>query len=98
MWSRPFGMLKHCIVSTALGALIYSAALSSQDPGKIDFRRDVQPLLKQHCIDCHGPAQQMNGFRLDRRRDALRGGTIAVITRGSSTGSRLYHKLIGTQY
>jgi ankyrin repeat protein len=40
----------------------------------------------------------MNGFRLDRRRDALRGGTIAVIAPGNSAGSRLYQRLIGSQY
>jgi hypothetical protein len=40
----------------------------------------------------------MNGFRLDRRRDAMRGGTIAVIGPGNSDGSRLYHRLIGNTY
>jgi ankyrin repeat protein len=65
---------------------------------KVDFVRDVQPLLKESCIGCHGPVQQMSGFRLDRRRDAMRGGTIAVIAPGNSAGSRLYHKLIGGQY
>lgn len=98
MWSNPFKLLKHCVVVVALGAGTFNAALFSQVPNKVDFRRDVQPLLKQYCLDCHGPTQQMNGFRLDRRRDALRGGTIAVIAPGSSAGSRLYHKLIGTQY
>ena len=29
---------------------------------------------RQQCYGCHGPTQQMNGFRLDRRRDAMRGG------------------------
>lgn len=98
MWPKPCGVLKHCLIGVVLGAWAFSASVSSQIPGKVDFRRDVQPLLKQHCLDCHGPAQQMNGFRLDRRRDALRGGTIAVIAPGNSAGSRLYHKLIGTQY
>jgi ankyrin repeat protein len=37
----------------------------------------------------------MNNFRLDRRRDALRGGTIAVIAPGSSQSSHLYLRLIG---
>ena len=33
-------------------------------------RADVQPIFKQHCVECHGPSQQMRGLRLDRRRDA----------------------------
>jgi ankyrin repeat protein len=75
-----------------------SVALSHQAHGKVDFRRDVQPLLKQFCVECHGPSQQQHGFRLDRRRDALRGGTTTVITPGNSAGSRLYLKLIGNQF
>jgi ankyrin repeat protein len=76
----------------------FSAAPLAPASDKVDFRRDVQPLLKQYCIECHGPSQQMHGFRLDRRRDAMRGGTIVMITRGNSAGSRLYQKLIGNQY
>jgi ankyrin repeat protein len=40
----------------------------------------------------------MNTFRLDRRRDAMRGGTLAMIAPGNSQGSRFYLKLIGDQY
>src|SRR5437879_2119918 len=64
-------------------ALLYVAAfgglLNAQGSAKVDFQRDVQPILKANCIGCHGPAQQMNNYRLDRRRDAMRGGTIVVI-------------------
>lgn len=65
---------------------------------RVDFARDVQPILRQHCYECHGPEQQKNGFRLDRRSDAMRGGTIAVIGPGNSDGSRLYHRLIGDKF
>ena len=88
-------MLRCCVALTALSLI---SVRSHEDPGKVDFRRDVQPLLKQYCIDCHGPAQQMNAFRLDRRRDAMRGGTVAMIAPGNSQGSKLYLKLIGSQF
>jgi hypothetical protein len=65
---------------------------------KIDFAGDVLPLLRTHCFDCHGPTKQKGGFRLDRRSDAMRGGTIAVIGPGNSAGSRLYHKLISDKF
>ena len=81
-----------------LGLLAVSPRLRAQGSAKIDFGRDVQPIFKTYCIGCHGPTQQMNGFRLDRRRDAMRGGTIAVIGPGNSAGSRLYQRLIGDQY
>src|SRR4051794_34847870 len=65
----------------------------------VDFGRDVQPLFKEHCISCHGPAQQMNGFRLDQRRYALPnrvGANGSRIVPGNSEGSRLYQKIVGT--
>src|SRR4029079_6928737 len=77
---------------------IVSAGHEQQPLATVDFVRDVQPILKESCIGCHGPNQQMNGFRLDRRRDAMRGGTIAVIGPGNSEGSRLYQGLIGNRY
>src|SRR5439155_3407362 len=52
----------------------------------------------EYCISCHGPSQQMNGLRLDRRRDAMRGGTITVIGPGNSAASRLYLRLIGNRF
>ena len=67
--------------------------LAAQTPaGKIDFGRDVQPILQQHCVSCHGPELQMNGLRLDRRADALRGGTQSDIGPGNADGSRLSHR------
>ncbi len=52
---------------------------------KVDFARDVQPIFRARCVECHGDAAQLSGLRLDRRQDALR-----VIRAGSSASSRLY--------
>ncbi len=68
---------------------------AAEEPAKVDFARDVQPLFRTHCIGCHGPKKQNNGFRLDRRRDALRGGTMNMIGPGNAIASRLYLRLIG---
>src|SRR4051812_17126752 len=84
------------VLVVTLPALV--AQQSAPAPAAIDFVRDIRPLLEQHCVECHGPDKQMNGFRLDRRRDALRGGTIAVITPGSAASSRLYLRLACTTY
>jgi ankyrin repeat protein len=98
MRSRPIQMLRHFVLVTSLAVLTLLAASSPQASGKVDFRRDVQPLFKQFCVECHGPAQQQHGLRLDRRRDALRGGTANVIAPGNSAGSRLYLKLLSNKY
>ncbi len=91
-------MSKRNVTGAIVCAFVLSGAALAQAPAKVDFRRDVQPLFKANCIGCHGPAQQMNGFRLDRRSAAMKGGTIAVIGAGNSAGSRLYLRLIGNQY
>jgi ankyrin repeat protein len=99
-------MLKRVIVSFLSVAVVSGLAVVvasgradfAQPPAKVDFVRDVQPIFRQSCYGCHGPSQQMNGLRLDRRRDALRGGTIAVIGPGNSEGSRLYLRLIGSEF
>jgi ankyrin repeat protein/mono/diheme cytochrome c family protein len=70
-------------------------SLAAQTPDRVDFQRDVQPIFRQHCYGCHGPTLHENGFRLDRRADALRGGSIAVIGPGNSEASRLYLRLTG---
>src|SRR5439155_9900280 len=77
---------------------LFAGTLIAQSPAKVDFRRDVQPIFQEYCISCHGPSQQMNGLRLDRRRDAMRGGTITVIGPGNSAASRLYLRLIGNRF
>jgi ankyrin repeat protein len=91
-------MFKRLMATLTLCFWVVGAAFCAQTPAKVDFARDVQPIFKTYCIGCHGPTQQMNGFRLDRRSNAMRGGTIAVIGPGNSAGSRLYQRLIGDQY
>ena len=39
----------------------------------VDFARDVQPIFAAKCYDCHGPAKQKGGIRLDAAA-ALQGG------------------------
>src|SRR5688500_2626586 len=83
------------VVGTVLLVLVGHAA-SAQEAAPVDFARDVQPILQQHCVSCHGPSQQMSGLRLDRRRDAMRGGTIGtVIAPGSPERSRLLARVGG---
>ena len=85
-----------------LWILLPALQLSAQTTAKVDFARDVQPILKERCYECHGPSQQMRGLRLDRRRDALPnrvGANNARIVPGNSAGSLLYRRLAqnGTQ-
>ncbi len=62
---------------------------------KIDFEKDVQPILSQKCYSCHGEDAQQSGLRLDKRQNALRGGDYGpVITPGNSAESKLIRRLV----
>lgn len=62
---------------------------------KVDFVKDVQPLLAEKCYSCHGDQVQQAGLRLDQRQLALRGGDYGpVIVVGNSAGSKLIRKVV----
>ena len=93
-WSCP-GAIR-AIVSTCL----FVGILPAQALPKVDFATDILPILRDHCIECHGPSQQMRGLRLDRRRDAVPnrvGANGARIIPGDSARSPLYRRISGTQ-
>jgi mono/diheme cytochrome c family protein len=91
MTMRAFSTL----VLAGFTAMSGMAQLPSPSTGKVDFARDIQPILQKRCQVCHGALQQMSGLRLDNRADALKGGASgAVIRPGSSAESRLI-RLVG---
>ena len=62
----------------------------------VNFDRDIEPVFAARCHVCHGPAQQMQGLRLDRGADALRGGYAGpVIIPGNSAESKLILMITG---
>lgn len=59
---------------------------------RVDFARDIRPILERSCLKCHNAVLALSGFRLDRRDEALRGGELGVdIIPGRSAESRLIH-------
>jgi mono/diheme cytochrome c family protein len=70
--------LRLLLAGPAAVALISTATAdeprSGQGGAKVDFARDVRPILASSCYACHGPEKQKAGLRLDRKREALAGG------------------------
>jgi hypothetical protein len=61
---------------------------------RVDYARDVQPILAKNCVSCHGPDKQRGGLRLDRGADALKGGDSGkLIVPGKPAESLLLKKL-----
>lgn len=45
-----------------------------QAADKPNFEKDVLPLFRAHCFECHDERKQKSGFRIDLRSAAMRGG------------------------
>src|SRR5580658_9340592 len=75
-----------------LGPLVFVGIFSAQTPAKVDFAKDVLPILRQNCVPCHGPSQQNGGLRLDRKSSVI--GRRGVVP-GSSENSFLFHRISG---
>ncbi|MEN9575520.1 MAG: hypothetical protein RL514_3375 [Verrucomicrobiota bacterium] len=56
-----------------LAALVAALPLTAA-PAKLDFNRDIRPILSDNCFACHGPDTQKvkGGLRLDTREAALK--------------------------
>src|SRR6185436_19495232 len=66
------------------GLALLPAALSAADSKKVDFNRDVRPILSDNCYACHGPdsGKRKAGLRLDLKDGALaklKSGNVAIV-------------------
>jgi len=85
---------------TATAVLVVLSAQAAELPEpadrEVDFREDLEPLFAKACHACHGPEKSEGGFRLDRKADALAGGSSGPAIRpGESAESRLVLYLVG---
>lgn len=62
----------------------------------VDFIKDVQPILREHCYSCHGSSKQEAAFRLDHKPSAMKGGDFGLaIKPGHAADSALVHAIEG---
>ncbi|MBA3312381.1 MAG: DUF1553 domain-containing protein [Planctomycetaceae bacterium] len=76
-------------------AWLLCVAAAGADVPAIDFARDVQPILKARCYECHDGAKQTAGYRLDVKSVALRGGESGepAILPGKIAASELFRRV-----
>src|ERR1041384_6627950 len=67
---RPFASIELRFALALLAGFLLPLRLNAAP----DFGRDVRPILERSCFGCHGPEKQKNGYRLDIRDIALKGG------------------------
>jgi hypothetical protein len=61
------------VCSLTGGLLLCLPAAARAEDGRINFDRDIRPILSNNCFKCHGPdhKQRKAGLRLDLREGAL---------------------------
>ncbi|HEV2473496.1 MAG TPA: PSD1 and planctomycete cytochrome C domain-containing protein [Chthonomonadales bacterium] len=94
--------MKRTIILGLLPALLIAAYTSlatvtiNTPQVRVDFARDIRPILKAQCYQCHGRLRSGAGLRLDIRAAAMKGGLSGpVIIPRNSANSRLLMRLLG---
>ncbi len=72
--------------------VLVPTALIAQEPRKIEFNRDIRPILSNNCFVCHGPDNNLRKakLRLDDEKDAH----TKVIKKGDPLTSELFRRLV----
>jgi hypothetical protein len=80
-------------------AAFFAAALplsaAARDTPNPDFTRNIQPLLNNHCAECHGGVKKKGGLSFTNRTDAfaeLKSGARAIVP-GNVRQSELVHRI-----
>jgi len=77
-------------------SLVLSLAGAASGAEKIDYQRDIKPILARHCYACHGGLKQQSGLRLDTAANIRQGGDGGpAIEPGNSGESRLIDAVTG---
>ncbi|MBM4270221.1 MAG: DUF1549 domain-containing protein, partial [Deltaproteobacteria bacterium] len=83
---RPFAaVLLAYVALLALASMPVRAVSGEPAPargaapaGEIDFARDIQPIFRDHCYECHGSEKRKGGLRLTNRGDAFTPGDLGI--------------------
>ena len=80
----------------SLGLFAARSSYSARADSRIDFDREIRPILSEYCYACHGPDAKARkaDLRLDRKEDAFRDRSgYAVIVPGKVEESELIARI-----
>src|SRR5262249_56657520 len=90
----PAGLILPALLAAGLVSAGAEPRLPPAAPRRVDFARDVRPILAASCYSCHGEKKHKGDLRLDRKANALRSGAIVP---SKSADSELIQRVAGTQ-
>jgi hypothetical protein len=81
-----------------VSGIAFGFLVQAQAAAKVDFQRDIRPLLESRCFECHGPKKDKAGIRFDRPATIFKGGDSGhpVVVPGSSAESPLLRRITST--
>ncbi|MDP6741257.1 MAG: c-type cytochrome domain-containing protein, partial [Planctomycetota bacterium] len=71
-------------------------ACCPDDPAKIEFGRDVQPILAKHCFLCHGPDKGTRKAKLRLDLQSIVGEEQGILVPGQPLSSELISRITHT--
>jgi hypothetical protein len=84
---------------TLLATFLVARNTGADERARIEFNRDIRPILSEHCFVCHGPDNNLRKAKLrldlEAAPEPLHGGA-TVVRAGQPQQSELYMRLIAT--
>jgi len=83
-------------------ALVAALSGSARAAEKVDFNRDIRPLLSDHCYACHGPSEKSRkaDLRFDTNEGAnkLADSGLRVVEPGAAARSELFQRIASSDH
>ena len=81
------------VIATVVSCLVVVFGSTAIAQAKLEYNRDIRPILADHCFACHGPdsAARKGDLRLDQQAAALESGAIVP---GQPDNSELVRRIL----